>query len=215
MSQKFSLYDDLSIEENLAFFAGVYGVQFSARPGVTGRCRSRTGGQGEAGHVCQGKQRTLGAAIMHEPSILFLDEPTSGVEPLARERSEGQSPRRPGTGSGHHAHYLEEASSGRSPQVANWSQRTSEIKAGGDPFLELSATASARRGRASSGISIAGGFHLRDGCTSFRRYPDRGSSEPRRGSPVMVIRVLREMPFLSRTARCGRRPDNKEVAVDN
>ena len=90
MSQKFSLYDDLSIGENLDFFAGVYGVpedeiedkkrwvlEFSGLEGkqdlITG---SLPGGW---------KQRVaFGASIMHEPSVLFLDEPTSGVDPLAR-----------------------------------------------------------------------------------------------------------------------------------
>jgi ABC-2 type transport system ATP-binding protein len=90
MSQKFSLYDDLTIAENLDFFGGVYGVpagelrekekwvlEFSGLGGkeqqVTG---SLPGGW---------KQRVaFGSAIMHEPSIVFLDEPTSGVDPLAR-----------------------------------------------------------------------------------------------------------------------------------
>jgi ABC-2 type transport system ATP-binding protein len=90
MSQKFSLYDDLSIDENLDFFAGVYGVpqneieekkrwvlEFSGLAGkenlITG---SLPGGW---------KQRVaFGASILHEPSVLFLDEPTSGVDPLAR-----------------------------------------------------------------------------------------------------------------------------------
>jgi ABC-2 type transport system ATP-binding protein len=90
MSQKFSLYDDLTIDENLDFFSGVYGVrrdefeekkrwvlEFSGLAGkqdlITG---SLPGGW---------KQRVaFGASILHEPSVLFLDEPTSGVDPLAR-----------------------------------------------------------------------------------------------------------------------------------
>jgi ABC-2 type transport system ATP-binding protein len=90
MSQKFSLYDDLTIAENLDFFGGVYGVpaeelrekekwvlEFSGLEGkeeqVTG---SLPGGW---------KQRVaFGSAILHEPGIVFLDEPTSGVDPLAR-----------------------------------------------------------------------------------------------------------------------------------
>lgn len=90
MSQKFSLYNDLSVAENLDFFAGVYGVpkrersekiewvlQFS---GLKNKEREITG------RLPGGwKQRVaFGAAIMHEPSVLFLDEPTSGVDPLAR-----------------------------------------------------------------------------------------------------------------------------------
>lgn len=90
MSQKFSLYNDLSIDENLEFFAGVYGVPREEREekkqwvlefsGLEGREQQLTGS------LPQGwKQRVaFGAAIMHEPSVLFLDEPTSGVDPLAR-----------------------------------------------------------------------------------------------------------------------------------
>jgi len=90
MSQKFSLYDDLSIEENLAFFAGVYGVPGSERAARRHWALSFAGLEGKeklvTGTLPGGwKQRVaLGAAIMHEPSILFLDEPTSGVDPLAR-----------------------------------------------------------------------------------------------------------------------------------
>lgn len=90
MSQKFSLYNDLTVEENLDFYAGVYGLNNSrleARKrwalemaGLTGRERAMTrdlsGGW---------KQRlALGCSILHEPSVLFLDEPTSGVDPISR-----------------------------------------------------------------------------------------------------------------------------------
>lgn len=90
MSQLFSLYNDLTIEENLEFFAGVYGVptdeasekiewvlRFS---GLEKRRRDVTGSLPGGW-----KQRVaFGSAIMHEPSVIFLDEPTSGVDPLAR-----------------------------------------------------------------------------------------------------------------------------------
>jgi drug efflux transport system ATP-binding protein len=90
MSQKFSLYNDLSIEENLDFFAGVYGV-----PGEESEEKKRwvlsfSGLEGKESQITGSlpggwKQRVaFGAAIMHEPRILFLDEPTSGVDPLAR-----------------------------------------------------------------------------------------------------------------------------------
>jgi ABC-2 type transport system ATP-binding protein len=90
MSQKFSLYDDLIIEENLDFFAGVYGVPANeiaekkrwvlAFSGLTGKEQQITGSLPGGW-----KQRVaFGAATMHEPSVLFLDEPTSGVDPLAR-----------------------------------------------------------------------------------------------------------------------------------
>jgi ABC-2 type transport system ATP-binding protein len=90
MSQLFSLYNDLTIEENLEFFAGVYSVptdeasekiewvlRFS---GLEKRRRNVTGSLPGGW-----KQRVaFGSAIMHEPSVIFLDEPTSGVDPLAR-----------------------------------------------------------------------------------------------------------------------------------
>jgi ABC-2 type transport system ATP-binding protein len=90
MSQKFSLYDDLTVEQNIDFFAGMYGVPRESRPmrkkyvlemaNLTERRSAMTatlsGGW---------KQRlALGCAILHNPPILFLDEPTSGVDPIAR-----------------------------------------------------------------------------------------------------------------------------------
>ena len=90
MSQRFSLYEDLSVEENINFFSGIYNVA-AARKDSRKRwvlemaglsqmrdCITRTlpGGY---------KQRlALGCAILHEPPILFLDEPTSGVDPVSR-----------------------------------------------------------------------------------------------------------------------------------
>jgi len=90
MSQKFSLYDDLTIEENLDFFAGVYRVPLAQRAEKKRWVLSFSGLQGRGkqmtGSLPGGwKQRVaFGAAVMHEPSVLFLDEPTSGVDPLAR-----------------------------------------------------------------------------------------------------------------------------------
>jgi ABC-2 type transport system ATP-binding protein len=90
MSQKFSLYDDLTVEENIEFFGGVYGVSPKVLParrdyvlkmaGLEDRRKKMT-------RLLSGgwKQRlALGCAILHEPPILFLDEPTSGVDPVAR-----------------------------------------------------------------------------------------------------------------------------------
>lgn len=92
MSQKFTLYDDLSILQNLEFYCGVYGVPSQLRRtkidwvlatcGLVGKENMVTG-QLPGGW----KQRVaFGASVMHEPEILFLDEPTSGVDPLARRQ---------------------------------------------------------------------------------------------------------------------------------
>src|SRR5215471_2686735 len=90
MSQKFSLYDDLTIEENLDFFAGAYAVPRDQRTEKKKWVLSLSGLQ-DRGHLMTAslpggwKQRVaFGAAVMHEPDVLFLDEPTSGVDPLAR-----------------------------------------------------------------------------------------------------------------------------------
>jgi ABC-2 type transport system ATP-binding protein len=90
MSQKFSLYDDLSIQENLNFFAGVYGVPAAERKEKIQWVLSFSGLEGKQEQITGSlpggwKQRVaFGAAILHEPGVLFLDEPTSGVDPLAR-----------------------------------------------------------------------------------------------------------------------------------
>ena len=87
MSQKFALYDDLTVLENLVFYAGVYGIR-DRKPiqaalelvGLTGRDRELTKGL-SAGW----RQRlALAIALVHTPRLLFLDEPTSGVDPVAR-----------------------------------------------------------------------------------------------------------------------------------
>ena len=90
MSQKFSLYDDLTIEENLDFFGGVYGVPTKELSQKKEWVLSFAGLDGKGDLLTKSlpggwKQRVaFGAAIMHEPGVLFLDEPTSGVDPLAR-----------------------------------------------------------------------------------------------------------------------------------
>lgn len=90
MSQKFALYEDLTVRENLVFYAGVYGMTPPEyRPRVTEVIEliGLTGREGErAGALAGGwRQRlALGIAIVHKPQLLFLDEPTSGVDPEAR-----------------------------------------------------------------------------------------------------------------------------------
>ena len=90
LSQKFSLYEDLTIRENLDFFSGVYGVPDKDREEKIRWVLSFSGLNGKENQITGSlpggwKQRVaFGAAVMHEPDILFLDEPTSGVDPLAR-----------------------------------------------------------------------------------------------------------------------------------
>ena len=92
MSQKFSLYRDLSVEENLKFFGGIYRVP---RRQLPERMRfaidmAGLGGREKAlvSTLAGGWQQrlALGCAVLHRPPILFLDEPTSGVEPTSRRR---------------------------------------------------------------------------------------------------------------------------------
>jgi ABC-type multidrug transport system ATPase subunit len=90
MAQKFSLYGDLSVRQNLAFCAGVYGLTGGRRREATARMAAALGLgpylDVNAGDLPLGfKQRlALACAVMHDPAVLFLDEPTSGVDPLTR-----------------------------------------------------------------------------------------------------------------------------------
>jgi ABC-2 type transport system ATP-binding protein len=90
MSQKFSLYDDLTVEENIDFFTGIYGVpreKRAERKSYVLEMADLTERRDALTRTLSGgwKQRlALGCAILHDPPVLFLDEPTSGVDPLAR-----------------------------------------------------------------------------------------------------------------------------------
>ncbi len=93
MSQKFSLYGDLTVRENLRFFGGIYRVPQRELPERMAFALSMAGLEGREDALVRTlaggwKQRlALGCAILHRPPVLFLDEPTSGVEPEARRRS--------------------------------------------------------------------------------------------------------------------------------
>ncbi|MFI0608184.1 MAG: ATP-binding cassette domain-containing protein [Anaerolineae bacterium] len=90
MSQKFALYEDLTVRENLAFYGGLYGLPLAELPGRVVTLAERVGLAGRedllAGELSGGwRQRlALGIAMVHRPELLLLDEPTSGVDPAAR-----------------------------------------------------------------------------------------------------------------------------------
>ena len=90
MSQRFSLYDDLTVTENLNFFSGIYNVPEEKRAGRKQWALDMAGIADRKDAITRTlpggfKQRlALGCAILHEPKILFLDEPTSGVDPISR-----------------------------------------------------------------------------------------------------------------------------------
>ena len=90
MSQRFSLYEDLTVEENLEFYGGIYDLSpaaMSSRKQWALRMAGLTGKERVLSRTLSGgwKQRlALGCSILHEPPILFLDEPTGGVDPVSR-----------------------------------------------------------------------------------------------------------------------------------
>jgi ABC-2 type transport system ATP-binding protein len=90
MTQRFSLYEDLTVAENLSFYAGIYGVPWTERRARVDFVLERAGLTGRrkqlAGTLSGGwKQRVaLASATIHEPPLLFLDEPTAGVDPVSR-----------------------------------------------------------------------------------------------------------------------------------
>jgi ABC-2 type transport system ATP-binding protein len=92
MSQRFSLYERLTVDQNIAFFGGIYGLsgaRLAERRRFVIDMAGLQGREGElTGSLSGGwRQRlALGCAILHEPPIVFLDEPTGGVDPLSRRR---------------------------------------------------------------------------------------------------------------------------------
>src|ERR1700741_2510936 len=92
MAQKLSLYGDLTVQQNLDFFSGVYGLQGKRRSSSIERMIHAFGLENHLGNASGQlplgfKQRlAMACALMHEPDVLFLDEPTSGVDPITRRQ---------------------------------------------------------------------------------------------------------------------------------
>ena len=92
MSQRFSLYERLTVDQNIAFFGGIYGLageRFAQRRAFVLDMADLRGRESAVTGTLSGgwRQRlALGCAILHEPAIVFLDEPTGGVDPLSRRR---------------------------------------------------------------------------------------------------------------------------------
>lgn len=92
MSQRFSLYEDLTVRENIRFFGGIYGLSTSQLREKTTQVMEQLGLEQQAGLLVRslplGWRQKLAFAVaqIHEPKVVFLDEPTSGVDPLTRRQ---------------------------------------------------------------------------------------------------------------------------------
>ncbi len=177
MSQRFSLYEALTVEQNLRFFGGIYGLDDDQLERRRREVVDMAGLQGLertlAGDLAGGwKQRlALGCAILHEPKILFLDEPTGGVDPLSRRQFWALIERLSASGVAVlvTTHYLDEA---------EHCQRIAIIHAG-----KLAALGSTRE--------------LKD---VFR---GRTIYEVRADAPVEAMRALERLPDVDRTSVFG------------
>lgn len=92
MSQKFSLYEDLTVKENIRFYGGIYGLSNQQIKDKTHALLQQLNLEKEAGHLVSSlplgwKQKlSFSIAVLHDPSIVFLDEPTGGVDPITRRQ---------------------------------------------------------------------------------------------------------------------------------
>ena len=151
MSQLFSLYGDLTVDENIEFFSGLYSLTGSRRRERRDWVLEVACLQEQATHLTSElplgfKQRlALGCAVLHEPPVLFLDEPTSGVDPLSRRRFWDliDTLTRSGTTVFVSTHYMEEAENCDRLALMNRGKlialdTPAELRAGmRDPLLEL------------------------------------------------------------------------------
>jgi ABC-2 type transport system ATP-binding protein len=92
MSQRFSLYEDLTVRENIALYGGIYGLDAAAIRDRTARLLARLGLEQHADAFVRAiplgwrQKLAFSVALLHEPRIVFLDEPTSGVDPITRRQ---------------------------------------------------------------------------------------------------------------------------------
>lgn len=92
MSQKFSLYEDLTVSENIRFYAGIYGISGKDRRRKENELLKKLEMETSRNKLIKGlplgwKQKlAFSVAMLHEPKIIFLDEPTGGVDPITRRR---------------------------------------------------------------------------------------------------------------------------------
>ncbi|MFT4605675.1 MAG: ABC-2 type transport system ATP-binding protein [Rhodothermales bacterium] len=92
MSQRFSLYDDLTVKENIEFFGGIYGLRKAELHQKSADLIARLGLEAEADSMIRSlplgwrQKIAFSVAVLHEPAIVFLDEPTGGVDPITRRQ---------------------------------------------------------------------------------------------------------------------------------
>jgi len=92
MSQKFSLYEDLTVRENITLYGGIYGVSNQDIATRTGEILTRIGLEHVGNELVREiplgwkQQLAFSVALLHRPGVVFLDEPTSGVDPITRRR---------------------------------------------------------------------------------------------------------------------------------
>ncbi len=177
MSQKFSLYELLTVDENLTFFGGLYGLDegrlkqrkaFAVEmAGLTGRERTLT--RDLAGGWRQ--RLALGCSILHEPPILFLDEPTGGVDPVSRRQFWALINQLSDAGVTVFVttHYLDEA---------EHCHRLALMHAGR--------------------IALMGTVH-----EMKRTFADRALVEVRTGTPMETLRALDDLPMVEKTSLFG------------
>jgi ABC-2 type transport system ATP-binding protein len=177
MSQKFSLYELLTVDENLTFFGGLYGLDeqrlkqrkaFAVEmAGLTGRERTLT--RDLAGGWRQ--RLALGCSILHEPPILFLDEPTGGVDPVSRRQFWALINQLSGAGVTVFVttHYLDEA---------EHCHRLALMHAGR--------------------IALMGTV-----LEMKRTFADRALVEVRTGTPMETLRALDDLPMVEKTSLFG------------